>query len=120
MSITTYNETDIYTDDKLQQKIVGDFNKITIRHLTLKQIQQAKANPKTILIIDNEPVYRLIVVAQITEIKRIADRLILTLDDYTSIRSYQKIKAIETRESIISNIKLIKLTISFAIKIFEQ
>ena len=85
---------------------VVDPNKATLRHVTLKQIQNAKANPKTQFKIDNEPVYRLEVVAQITNVTRESNKLILTLDDYTNNKKYNRIQAIETSESILCNIKL--------------
>ena len=82
-------------------------NKATLRHLTLKQIQNAKADPQKQFQIDNEPAYRLQIVARITNVTRESNKLILTLDDYTNNKKYKGIQAIETSESNLCNIKLI-------------
>ena len=106
MSLIEYKQTDIYTDDNLQSKIMQDYSEGTIRHLTIKQIQKTIAHPNKLLMIDNEPVYRLILTAKIIAIKSKSNYLLLTLDDYTSIRNYKKIIANQTEQSIMSDIKL--------------
>ena len=106
MSLKEYKESDIYTHDNSQSKIMQDYSELTIRHLTIKQIQKSVAHPNKLLMIDNEPVYRLILTAKIIDIKRKSNYLLLTLDDYTSIKNYSKIIANQTEQSIMSDIKL--------------
>ena len=106
MSLKNYKKSDIYTDDSSQSKIMQDYSELTIRHLTIKQIQKSVAHPNKLLMIDNEPVYRLILTAKIIDIKRKSNCLLLTLDDYTSIKNYSKIIANQTEQSIMSDIKL--------------
>ena len=107
MSLLECKENEIYTDDKSKHQILTDYGDHTIRHLTLKQIQNSYAHPYKLLIIDNAPVYRLIVTVKIIEIKRKSNFLILTIDDYTSIQNYKKIIANQTEHTIMSDIKLI-------------
>ena len=106
MSLKEYKESDVYTDNNSQSKIMQDYSELTIRHLTIKQIQKSVAHPSKLLMIDNEPVYRLIVTAKIIAIKRKSNYLSSTLDDYTSINNYSKIIANQIEQSIMSDMKV--------------
>ena len=108
MSLFDCKDDEIYTDDKSKPQILTDYGDHTIRHLTMKQIQNSYAHPYKLLMIDNAPVYRLIVTVKIIEMKRKSNFLVLTIDDYTSIRNYKKIIANQTEHTIMSDIKLIK------------
>ena len=113
MSIYSINEADIYTAES-NINLVKKYDEISIRHLTIKQIQSVKADPESLFKIDDKPVYRCKLVAKITNIEYDENKLVLTLDDYTSKPKYQCIKAYLTPEKTMYN--TISLKEQFAVK----
>lgn len=113
MSIYNINEVDIYKAES-NINLVKKYDEITIRHLTIKQIQSVKADPKSLFKIDDKPVYRCKLVAKITNIEHQENKLVLTLDDYTSKPKCQCIKAYLTPEQTMYN--TISLTEQFAVQ----
>ena len=106
MSLFECKDNEVYTDNNTKDQILKDYSDHTMRHLTIKQIQNSYAHPHESLMIDNAPVYRLIITAKIIELKRKSNFLVLTIDDYTSIQNYKNIIANQTEHTIMSDIKL--------------